>query len=239
MGLVSAWCAMLGYGLQIYFDFSGYSDMAIGLGRLFGIELPQNFNQPYRALNPSDFWRRWHITLSNWLRDYLYISLGGNRCSPGRRLFNLVLTMVLGGLWHGASWTFAAWGLYHGLLLVAYHKFARTWDALSETVQRGGTFVAVCLGWVLFRSSTFHAATVWYASLLGMNGLRDGASSGQLIKGVVAVSLGILAVNLVPNASPPGRLAALPRSRRFALGVVTAGSLVFLNQSTSFLYFQF
>src|SRR4029078_3721838 len=101
-----------------YFVFVGYSDMATGLGRLFGIELPQNFNSPYQALNPSDFWRRWHISLSRWLRDYLYISLGGTRCSELRRNFNLMATMVLGGLWHGASWTFAIWGLYHGLLLV-------------------------------------------------------------------------------------------------------------------------
>jgi len=120
LDLAHAWLALFGYAFQIYFDFSGYSDMAIGLGRLFGIELPQNFNSPYKAVSPRDFWRRWHMTLSFWLRDYLYISLGGNRCPPARRRFNLMATMVLGGLWHGASWTFAAWGAWHGLLLLLH-----------------------------------------------------------------------------------------------------------------------
>src|SRR5207249_4820655 len=118
LDLVHAWLALLGYAFQIYFDFSGYSDMAIGLGRLFGIELPQNFNSPYKAVSPRAFWRRWHMTLSFWLRDYLYISLGGNRCPPARRRFNIMVTMVLGVLWHGACWTFAAWGAGHGLLLL-------------------------------------------------------------------------------------------------------------------------
>jgi alginate O-acetyltransferase complex protein AlgI len=143
-----AWLSLLAYAFQIYFDFSGYSDMAIGLGRLFGVELPQNFNSPYKAVSPSDFWRRWHMTLSLWLRDYLYISLGGNRCSPARRRVNLMATMVVGGLWHGANWTFAAWGTWHGLLLVLHHA-CPAWDRrLSPFWQRNLTFLLVALGWV-------------------------------------------------------------------------------------------
>jgi alginate O-acetyltransferase complex protein AlgI len=140
-----AWLALLGYAFQIYFDFSGYSDMAIGLGRLFGIELPQNFNSPFKATSPSDFWRRWHMTLSAWLRDYLYITLGGNRCSPARRRFNLMITMVLGGLWHGANWTFAAWGTWHGGLLVLHHALP-AWERMSVFWQRNVTFLLVTLG---------------------------------------------------------------------------------------------
>src|SRR5262252_8881602 len=152
LDLVHAWLALLGYAFQIYFDFSGYSDMAIGLGRLFGIELPQNFNSPYKAVSPRDFWRRWHMTLSFWLRDYLYISLGGNRCGPARRRFNIMATMVLGGLWHGASWTFAAWGAWHGLLLLAHGELA-WWDRLGVTARRNLTFFFVTLGWVFFRAA--------------------------------------------------------------------------------------
>ncbi|RYE57996.1 MAG: MBOAT family protein [Rhizobiaceae bacterium] len=153
--LVSGWIAMLGYAIQIYFDFSGYSDMAIGLGRLFDVELPQNFDSPYQAKNPSDFWRRWHMTLSAWLRDYLYISLGGNRCTPGRRSFNLMATMVLGGLWHGASWTFALWGGLHGLMLIVYQRYGHTWDRLPRAAQRAVFFLLVCVTWIPFRATSF------------------------------------------------------------------------------------
>ncbi|MEZ4820506.1 MAG: MBOAT family O-acyltransferase [Bdellovibrionota bacterium] len=132
MGSLESWFAMFGYGMQIYFDFSGYSDMAIGLGRLMRIELPQNFDSPYKAISPSDFWKRWHITLSKWLKDYLYIPLGGNRCSPQRQKLNLMLTMMLGGLWHGASWNFLVWGIYHGLLLLIYHLYKDKWDKLPK-----------------------------------------------------------------------------------------------------------
>lgn len=142
----SAWLALVGFSMQIYFDFSGYSNMAIGLGRLFGVELPQNFNNPYQALNPSDFWKRWHMTLSQWLRDYLYIPFGGSRFGSVRTLLNILITMSLGGLWHGASWNFGLWGLYHGGLLVLYHSIRRTWDGLPVVIQRFGTIVAVMLG---------------------------------------------------------------------------------------------
>ncbi len=129
---IAAWAAILGFTFRLYFDFSGYCDMATGLGHLFGVKLPQNFNSPYKASNPSDFWHRWHITLSNWLRDYLYISLGGSRGSTAKISLNLILTFLLGGLWHGAAWLFLIWGVWHGLLLSVFHALRR------RGILRGG-----------------------------------------------------------------------------------------------------
>ena len=131
LGFARAWAGTLAYSLQIYFDFSGYSDMAVGMARLFGIRLPVNFFSPYRAGNIIEFWRRWHMTLSRFLRDYLYLSLGGNRKGPARRYLNLLATMVLGGLWHGAGWTFVAWGLLHGLYLAANHLWRAAFPKLG------------------------------------------------------------------------------------------------------------
>ena len=136
LGLLDSWMAMLGYAFQIYFDFSAYSDMALGLARMFGIELPWNFNRPYRAVNPSDFWRRWHVTLSSWLRDYLYIPLGGNRKGTARRDVNLMVTMGLGGLWHGASANFIIWGLWHGMLLLVHRHLQRVSGSVSRDRSR-------------------------------------------------------------------------------------------------------
>ncbi len=145
-----------GYALQIYGDFSGYSDSAIGIARMLGFELTKNFEAPYRATSPRDFWRRWHISLSTWLRDYLYISLGGNRQSELKTYRNLMLTMLLGGLWHGASWMFVLWGAYHGLLLSLDRRFGSMEPKrlLSIWAMRFGTFHLICLGWVFFRSAT-------------------------------------------------------------------------------------
>ena len=237
-GAAGAWLALLGYALQIYFDFSGYSDMAIGLARLFDIDLPVNFNSPYQALNPSDFWRRWHITLSTWLRDYLYISLGGNRCSERRRDFNLMTTMVLGGLWHGANWTFAAWGFYHGLLLIVHQRGQRTWDSWPAGVQRGLTFVLVCLGWVFFRAPTFADARTWFAALAGARGLDAGALAGpHKLLALLGAGLGLAIFGR--NAVSYGGFARLRPTTQVALAALTVVSIVYMNQSSRFLYFQF
>lgn len=168
---LDAWRGTLAYSLQLYFDFSGYSDMAIGLARLFGIRLPLNFDAPYRARNIIDFWRRWHITLSHFLRDYLYIPLGGNRQGPWRRHVNLMITMLLGGLWHGASWNFVLWGGLHGLYLVINHLWQRLgprprFGALGLACSRLLTLFAVCMAWVLFRAETFDGAMAMYAAML-------------------------------------------------------------------------
>ena len=153
--------AVYAYAFQIYGDFSGYSDMAIGAARLLGYELGDNFRSPYRALNPSDFWQRWHISLSEWLRDYLYIPLGGNRLGAFKTYRNLSLTMLLGGLWHGASWMFVLWGAYHGALLIGHRLWCQArgesdptqLTPVQSTLRRVGFFQLTCLGWILFRSN--------------------------------------------------------------------------------------
>ena len=177
-GLLSAWLAVFGYGLQIYFDFSAYSDMAIGLARMFGIVLPINFASPYRAVSIIDFWRRWHITLSRFLRDYLYIPLGGNRRGSRRRLVNVLLTMVLGGIWHGAGWTFALWGLLHGVLLV----LAQVWRtangfAIPVPLARALTLLSVMLAWVPFRAADLATTGAIYAGLAGAYGAGEAPPS--------------------------------------------------------------
>ncbi|GAA5481737.1 MBOAT family O-acyltransferase [Haloferula sargassicola] len=173
--MAEAWTGAIAYALQIYFDFSGYSDMAIGSARFFGIRLPLNFDSPYQAASIIDFWRRWHMTLSRFLRDYLYIPLGGNRLGPARRYGNLMLTMLLGGLWHGANWTFVAWGGIHGLLLCLNHGWfhfrkARGLRALPGPVAIGLTFAATLVAWVFFRASDFSAASRLLASMFGAEG---------------------------------------------------------------------
>lgn len=177
--LVEAWCGALAYTLQLYFDFSGYSDMAIGLSRLFGVHLPLNFNSPYKATSIIEFWRRWHITLSRFLRDYLYIALGGNRKGPLRRYANLLTTMLLGGLWHGAGWTFVVWGGLHGIYLIVNHAWGRLRSALLGNGPAGRlerlaamllTFLAVVVGWVFFRAESFSAALRVLEAMAGANG---------------------------------------------------------------------
>jgi alginate O-acetyltransferase complex protein AlgI len=178
--LFAAWGGVLAYTFQLYFDFSGYSDMAIGLSRVFGVKLPLNFDSPYKAVNIIDFWRRWHMTLSRFLRDYLYIPLGGNRKGHSRRYVNLFLTMLLGGLWHGAGWTFVFWGGLHGFYLIVNHA----WGALSARLGRDParttlagrvlartlTFVAVVVAWVFFRATSFGDALAIVRGMAGLNG---------------------------------------------------------------------
>jgi alginate O-acetyltransferase complex protein AlgI len=183
-----AWLGALAYTFQIYFDFSGYSDMAVGLSWMFNVRLPFNFNSPYRALNISEFWRRWHMSLSTFLRDYLYIAMGGNRNGPVRRYINLAVTMVLGGLWHGASWTFVFWGVLHGLYLVLNHGFravcgnvllahldsSRVFKLLAWTL----TMLVVIVAWVFFRAESFSGA---WRMLRGMAGTNVAVSVHPLL----------------------------------------------------------
>ena len=182
---LEAWVGATAYSLQLYFDFSGYSDMAIGIARMFGIKLPINFNSPYKSLNIIDFWRRWHITLSRFLRDYLYFSLGGNRKGPTRRQVNLMTTMLLGGLWHGAGWTFIVWGGLHGLYLVINHgwqnirlklaqKTGKTLgqsSMISRFFARTLTLLCIIVAWVYFRAENLAEAHHILAGMVGMNGI--------------------------------------------------------------------
>jgi len=178
---LEAWGGALAYTFQLYFDFSGYSDMAIGLSRLFGVTLPLNFHSPYKSVNIIEFWRRWHMTLSRFLRDYLYVPLGGNRKGPARRYVNLFITMVLGGLWHGAGWTFVVWGALHGGYLAINHGWQALRLRLGHDLKAGGrigrlcgcllTFIAVVVGWVVFRANDMQAATAMLIAMAGGNGL--------------------------------------------------------------------
>lgn len=181
LSLVSAWIGTLAFSFQIYFDFSGYSEMAIGLAYLFGVNLPRNFLYPYVSRSPTEFWRRWHITLSLWLRDYLYIPLGGNRLGTARTYLNLTLTMLLGGLWHGANWTFVVWGGLHGSYLIGHRLLAGYWDKIGFTdgtkmrrwLSLAGiplTFLLVLVTWVFFRASDFAEAWVMLKAMAGLNG---------------------------------------------------------------------
>jgi alginate O-acetyltransferase complex protein AlgI len=192
--LLLAWAGVLAYTFQLYFDFSGYSDMAIGLSRVFGIRLPLNFNSPYKSASITDFWRRWHMTLSRFLRDYLYIALGGNRHGAPRRYANLMATMVLGGLWHGAGANFIVWGFLHGAYLMLHHA----WTALAARlrIHSGGrawnlcgvllTFIAVCVAWVFFRSSDLGRAVTIVQGMFGAWGVALPDAIGNQLGGLRA-----------------------------------------------------
>ena len=185
IGLSTAWLGILAYTFQIYFDFSGYSDMAIGIGRMIGFKFPENFNNPYISRSISEFWKRWHITLGSWMMDYLYIPLGGNRKGKGRTYLNLWIVFFLSGLWHGAAWTFVAWGAYHGLFIcldklingkrkvesgTAQPSTKLKFSVLRSTFSVLLTFVIVMIGWVLFRSDTIGYAVHYVGAMFGANG---------------------------------------------------------------------
>jgi alginate O-acetyltransferase complex protein AlgI len=207
-GLAEAWSGALAYTLQLYFDFSGYSDMAIGLARLLGIKMPLNFLSPYKAADIVDFWRRWHMTLSRFLRDYLYIPLGGNRKGKARRYLNLMITMALGGLWHGAGWTFAAWGTLHGLYLVANHAWRAATVRLglrprstiwTRSLAQAVTFIAVVAGWVIFRADTLASASRVLAGMGGVAGTAARLSPTHWNELYWRIAAGLLIVWLAPN----------------------------------------
>lgn len=169
--LFEAWGASLSYTLQLYYDFSGYSDMAIGAALMFNIRLPVNFNSPYKAVSIQDFWRRWHITLSTWLRDYLYIPLGGNRKGPNRSMVNLFITMLLGGLWHGAGWTFVLWGALHGAALAVHRAWRVLQIELPAFIAWAITFLFINFTWVFFRAESYERAIDIIKGMLGFNGV--------------------------------------------------------------------
>lgn len=233
-----AWLCMLGYAYQIYFDFSGYSDMAVGLGHLFGLRIPQNFNSPYRALDIADFWRRWHISLSTCLRDYLYIPLGGNRGPRWLVYRNLMITMLLGGLWHGANWTFVAWGAYHGALLAAYRAAGQHWDRLPATLRRVGTFLLVVVGWVLFRATDFTMAATLLTTMFAPRGAPHGAlPSSYLFLAMLTVAAAVahLGRNSFELRHEWRPAAAFALTALFALCLVA----IYGGPRMPFLYFQF
>jgi alginate O-acetyltransferase complex protein AlgI len=198
--LFEAWIGALAYTLQLYFDFSGYSDIAIGLSLMFNVRLPVNFSSPYKSTSIIEFWRRWHMTLSRFLRDYLYIPLGGNRKSKFRRYQNLMITMLLGGLWHGAGWTFLAWGGLHGIYLVinnGWIAFRQRMNWTGKTFAAGTiTFMAVVVGWVFFRAADFATAMDMLRGMAGLNGVSMKYASPELA--ITMKNYGVQLIGLMP-----------------------------------------
>jgi alginate O-acetyltransferase complex protein AlgI len=231
------WAAALTYTLQIYFDFSGYSDMAIGLALMFGLRIPFNFDAPYRAVSIRDFWRRWHMTLSRFLRDYLYIPLGGNRRGGVRQAINVVVTMLLGGLWHGAAWNFVAWGGLHGVALAVNGAWDRAGLRMPRLLGWALTLVFVMAGWVLFRAPDFPTAGRVLAAMAGWNGIGHfRLNDAALIAIAVVVAL----------AGPTSQRAALELLRPRAwlavpIGVAMVAILLVIGGQVpnAFIYFQF
>ena len=235
LSMGGAWLAALGYTYQLYYDFSGYSDMAVGLGYLFGIRIPQNFNTPYQAHGIQDFWRRWHISLSSWLRDYLYFPLGGNRRGPTRTYVNILLTMLIGGLWHGANWTFVVWGLYHGVILITERAIAPRMPAIPMIAVRILTLLLVVIGWVVFRSADLQMARIWLGKMagIGVQGITGAPSALSAF-----IVLCFVASNLLPPSQDFDFKPNLPWACACAFSLFTA--YLFMNgQKTVFLYYQF
>ncbi len=241
-GLCEAWLGVLAYALQIYFDFSGYSDMAIGLGLMLGFRLPENFNAPYRADSITEFWRRWHISLSSWLRDYLYISLGGNRGTALRTYRNLMLTMLLGGLWHGAAWTFLLWGGYQGLFLVIERLAGKRplYAALPRPLRVGATFVIVLGGWAVFRADGLDGLGAIFGGLSGLHGW------GALMwperfgfEAFAALVVGVVVVFSAPTSARLERGGAPWTDWWVLLAFLVALSQLAAREFTPFIYSQF
>ena len=236
LSTAGAWLAMLGYSCQLYFDFSGYSTMAVGLGLMFGLRIPQNFNSPYKALDPSDFWRRWHISLSTCMRDYLYIPFGGNRGTAWQTSRNLMLTMLIGGLWHGAAWTFVVWGAYHGLLLIAYRQIAPFWDGLPTWVRRPSMWLAVIVGWVFFRSTDFTMAAVLLQKMFVP---ADGLLVPNAGLAMVALAIAGWWATVGPNPFEMAHSRSFRRDLVLATAMGACVAIIAGSRSSPFLYFQF
>jgi alginate O-acetyltransferase complex protein AlgI len=238
LGLLSGWAAALGYTLQLYFDFSGYSDMAVGVAIMIGLRFPQNFDSPYKAVNPSDFWRRWHMTLSGWLRDYLFIPLGGSRGTTLLTVRNLLITFLLAGLWHGPAWTFVFWGLLWGTYQ-SVHVVAKEYGLTPRWVwlNRILTFIAATVAWVFFRATSLRAAKDVLQAMLGLNGV-SGAGIVRVAPLLAAFIVGgLLWVNLLPNT---WQIQPRPNLRyALLLGILLAASLLALSKPSPFLYVQF
>jgi len=267
LGFTEAWVACVAYALQIYFDFSGYSDMAIGSARLFGIRLPLNFHSPYKATSIIEFWQRWHMTLSRFLRDYVYIPLGGNRRGRARRYANLMITMLLGGLWHGAGWNFVLWGGLHGGYLVIAHGWrslgvAGRLGSAGRVVATGTTFVAATVAWAYFRADSLATGNAVVASMLGCNGLGVWSAGADAVvpwAKTWVVWPALVSVFVLPNTQEilrryrpaldvsrlvprfPNRAWQWRPSPRFALAMIVVTLVIGsqFDQVSEFIYYRF
>ncbi len=237
LNFAEGWVAAIAFALQIYFDFSGYSDMAIGLARMFGFRLPFNFAAPYRAASIREFWRCWHMTLSRFLRDYLYVPLGGNRRGGGRQAVNVVVTMLLGGLWHGASWTFVAWGGLHGMALAVNGAWARAGWAMPRALGRALTMLFVLIGWVLFRAADFTTAGHMLEAMAGLQGFGKVHIDNRAViaLGLVVAVLGPTSQEAILNRLAPRRWAAGAAAALLVFALLAIGGRL----QNEFIYFQF
>lgn len=255
LDFITAWVATVAFALQIYFDFSGYSEMAIGIALMFGVSLPRNFEHPYISRNPQEFWRRWHITLSRWLRDYLYIPLGGSRGGLVATYRNLSITMLLGGLWHGASWTFVFWGGLHGLYLIGHRLLlwlygvlgldqGPVWPRVLSWLGWPVTFILICFTWVFFRATNF--ADAWLISRT-MLGLADAVGPAPLLRSymlvLLAATTGLVFLEPLLERMAVRRLDSWWRAPWLLRGLIyfaVAVVLIFFGGSTQkFIYFDF
>lgn len=252
-GFAAAWLGSVFFAMQIYFDFSGYSDMARGLGLMLGFRFPANFNAPYRAQSLTDFWRRWHISLSGWLRDYLYFPLGGSRSGTARTCLNLILVMLLGGLWHGAAWNFLLWGAVHGVLLTAERLVGVTATVeqndgrktvwLQRLIRQASVFAVVCLTWVLFRSES----TVQMRALLGaMTGVDRAGPAADILCAVLlqpwnllVLSVGACVIWLSPSTERFVQRLTVVRALWMVLLLLLSVSMLSLQSRNPFIYFLF
>ena len=242
--MLSAWLGAFAYALQIYFDFSGYSDMAIGMGRMLGFTVAETFDYPYLASSVTEFWRRWHISLSEWFRDYVYIPLGGNRVRPARHVLNLLAVWMLTGLWHGASWNFVLWGLYYGaLLILEKYVTGKALSRLPKRAARAVTLLLVTVGWVIFSHTDFSAMGAYLGNLVGIGcaGFADGAFLYALKSNLVLLILSVLC------CGPSLRKWQLKQTGRqpalvilaFAALLVACTAFLVRNTYNPFLYFRF
>lgn len=244
LGMLTAWTIALSYTFQLYFDFSGYTDMALGVSRMLNIKLPINFDSPYRAGSVIEFWRRWHITLSSFLRDYLYIPLGGNRRGTWRKYGNIMATMLLGGLWHGAGWTFVLWGGIHGAGIVVNHVFRAEKLSMSRWVSVPLTFLFVNFAWVFFRAQDMAQAFSLLKSMCWFHGVQAISMGADLAlpdgrREFLAVVGLFFLCQIVPNSIKMSEAFKPKKAWAVAAGILLLLGICCLNKSTTFLYYQF
>lgn len=243
--LATAWMAVLAFTFQLFLDFSAYTEMAIGIGLMLGFTLPQNFDAPYKAQSLRDFWRRWHISLSRFLRDYIYIPLGGSRYGTATFVFASLTTMAICGLWHGAGFTFLAWGLWHGIGLIANRAWDGTGISMPAPLAWTTTFLFVVIGWVMFRAPTFEVAESMFAGLAGLDGLLPLTNSNSTIvtaDNALIIALGAAVSILGPTTAQVIARFAVPRRSLAIALAATAAAIVLLvggDQARDFIYFQF
>lgn len=241
VGFIEAWTGALAYTYQLYFDFSGYSEMAIGLGLMFNLHFPMNFNSPYQSKSIIDFWRRWHMTLGSWVKTYLYIPLGGNRHGELCKMRNLFVAMLLIGLWHGAGWTFVLWGALHGVFLMINHQWRRLGKPLPSMLAWSITFICVVICWVFFRAATFADGWSIIVAMFGGSGAAWNAWHASASVRKVAEVLLVLTIVLAIMPNPQVLLQRFRPNKLWwcATLAMLIWAMLHFNQYSEFLYFQF